>query len=131
MKNLCEKLGVLVAVLGIIGSVILAVFAGRVPDAASYSFDITYERDWGLTIAYLISGLIGTGIMSVIFLALSEVLERLENLELRFSNMASSIRTIGKKKGEPGDDEWKCPKCGRINANYTGTCACGERKLQN
>lgn len=23
---------------------------------------------------------------------------------------------------------WKCPSCGRVNANYVGTCACGKRK---
>lgn len=25
-------------------------------------------------------------------------------------------------------NSWKCPACGRINANYVGTCACGRRK---
>ena len=24
--------------------------------------------------------------------------------------------------------EWKCPKCGKINQNYIGTCGCGEVK---
>lgn len=23
---------------------------------------------------------------------------------------------------------WQCPKCGRVNKNYVGTCGCGERK---
>ena len=27
-----------------------------------------------------------------------------------------------------GPNEWKCNKCGRINPNYTGTCACGTSK---
>ena len=26
---------------------------------------------------------------------------------------------------------WKCKKCGRINASYTGTCACGMKKSEN
>lgn len=25
-------------------------------------------------------------------------------------------------------DSWKCPECGRYNANYVGTCGCGTRK---
>ena len=25
-------------------------------------------------------------------------------------------------------NEWKCPKCGRINQNYVGTCGCGEER---
>jgi uncharacterized C2H2 Zn-finger protein len=29
---------------------------------------------------------------------------------------------------EPGDNEWKCPKCGKIHQKYVGTCGCGEPK---
>lgn len=25
-------------------------------------------------------------------------------------------------------NEWRCQKCGRANANYVGTCACGNTK---
>lgn len=25
-------------------------------------------------------------------------------------------------------NEWKCPRCGRINRNYVGTCGCGKEK---
>ena len=25
-------------------------------------------------------------------------------------------------------NEWICPKCGRTNQNYVGTCGCGEVK---
>ena len=36
------------------------------------------------------------------------------------------------KPAEPervaGENEWKCPKCGKINQNYVGTCGCGEGK---
>lgn len=24
--------------------------------------------------------------------------------------------------------EWRCPKCGKVNQNYVGTCGCGEVK---
>ena len=27
-----------------------------------------------------------------------------------------------------GTNEWKCPKCGKINQNYVGTCGCGQQK---
>ena len=30
-----------------------------------------------------------------------------------------------------GENEWKCPSCGKINQNYVGTCGCGERKPVN
>lgn len=26
------------------------------------------------------------------------------------------------------DNEWKCPNCGKVNQNYTGTCGCGQQK---
>ena len=29
---------------------------------------------------------------------------------------------------EPGENEWKCPDCGKINQNYVGTCGCGAAK---
>lgn len=32
------------------------------------------------------------------------------------------------EKREPNNNEWKCPKCGKINQNYVGTCGCGETK---
>lgn len=25
-------------------------------------------------------------------------------------------------------NEWRCPKCGRVNQNYVGTCGCGQFK---
>lgn len=38
-----------------------------------------------------------------------------------FSNESPNPQT-------PQVNEWKSPKCGRINQNYTGTCGCGEPK---
>lgn len=39
------------------------------------------------------------------------------------------------KPAEPekpvGDNEWRCPSCGKINQKYVGTCGCGERKPAN
>lgn len=31
----------------------------------------------------------------------------------------------------PGPNEWKCSKCGRVNASYVGTCGCGEPRFKN
>ena len=28
----------------------------------------------------------------------------------------------------PGNDEWLCTICGRVNKNYVGTCGCGQKK---
>ena len=33
-----------------------------------------------------------------------------------------------RRHAKPEIDEWKCPKCGKINQNYVGTCGCGQLK---
>lgn len=33
-----------------------------------------------------------------------------------------------KREREPSDTEWRCQKCGTINANSVGTCGCGNTK---
>ena len=33
-----------------------------------------------------------------------------------------------KREREPSDTEWRCQKCGTINANFVGTCGCGNTK---
>lgn len=35
---------------------------------------------------------------------------------------------INNNSATPSSNEWKCPNCGRINQNYTGTCGCGQQK---
>ena len=49
--------------------------------------------------------------------------ENIEPIIARKQDFGSKSRRIGTIDGE-----WKCPKCGRINANYVGTCGCGEHK---
>ena len=41
-----------------------------------------------------------------------------------FKNMNNNLAP----KGSVVSGEWKCPKCGRVNQNYVGTCGCGEIK---
>lgn len=37
----------------------------------------------------------------------------------------NNVEKVDKK---PSGDEWKCPRCGKINANYVGSCGCGQTK---
>ena len=47
---------------------------------------------------------------------------------------AASGGSIGSSSGRslqqasPKQGTWKCPACGRVNANYVGTCGCGQKK---
>lgn len=43
----------------------------------------------------------------------------------------NKIETALTNNRKPGKDEWKCPNCGKINANYVGTCGCGTSKSES
>ncbi len=38
-----------------------------------------------------------------------------------------NLNSSGRAASTPSNG-WRCPDCGRINASYVGTCACGKRK---
>ncbi len=40
-------------------------------------------------------------------------------------------KPVYKQEREATANEWKCPECGLVNANYVTTCACGYRKTAN
>ena len=73
--------------------------------------------------------LFSTAILSVILLSVGEILERLEILEINIRDMECKVQSIDSKNSEDENilynNSWKCPKCGRVNNSYTGTCACG------
>lgn len=77
------------------------------------------------------------------FFWLSSALKKLENIEKALNNDNTKTTApadtynsaLFKKsedsqapKGQPAADEWKCPKCDKVNQNYVGTCGCGEIK---
>lgn len=41
---------------------------------------------------------------------------------------STTIPTTTAAPVTPSNNEWKCPNCGKINQNYTGTCGCGQLK---
>lgn len=131
MKSLCKDIGYVVLVLGAIGSVFLAKESG-VDIEYSYSFDITYERNWLSTIVYFLIGLASTGIFATIFFALSTILEKLETLEYRIpatdTNSLTGMSDSLREQRMVDNGGWKCNQCGRINDNTTGSCACGASK---
>ena len=82
--------------------------------------------------------------MSIFFYAVSSeelCLKSMDGREFRFTREAKKparkmkfAEVIAKPakdepvEREPEQHEWKCPKCGKINQNYVGTCGCGELK---
>lgn len=82
-------------------------------------------------------------LVALFFSWLASVLEKLENIEKSICGKSNTVKedktfndyiqpavnSIHKKiDKEPTETEWKCPKCGKINQNYVGTCGCGEVK---
>lgn len=131
MKEICKKIAIVVLVLGVIGSFALAAQLGKGYEYGFY--DIQEERDWFMTIVYFISGVVSTGIFSVIFFALAEILEKLESLEYN-SKPAARLNTTGfendmkREEYMVNNGGWKCSRCGRINDMTVGSCACGALK---
>lgn len=131
MQRACITLGVIVLIVGIVGSIGLAWFNGVTIETTSY-FGVRKERSVILTLAWLIGGLFSTAIGTVILFSIGEILERLENVGESIQDLDSKINSINSKNNENDEilynNSWKCPKCGRVNHNYTGTCACGYSK---
>lgn len=132
MKDVCNILGTIVLVLGIIGSIALAWNNGVTVTYDSY-FRIEEKRSIFLTISWFVGGILSTAIGTVILVALGEILEHLKVLSRRVSEVESKLSSVERKDKESDDiaykGSWKCPQCGRVNASYIGTCGCGQTKV--
>ncbi len=93
-KRLCERLAVVVLVLGIIGSIFLAAKYGEVKEV-SYSryYGVSGEakRDVALTLSILVSSIFSTGVLYAILAGLGEALEYLERLSKKEEESSTSI----------------------------------------
>lgn len=131
MKNVCRILGTIFLIFGIIGAIALAWNNGVTTSYSAYS-GIEQERNILLTLIWFVAGILCTAIGTVVLMALGEILEHQESIIKKFSIIESKLNSVEQKdKEEDGityNGSWKCTKCGRVNASYTGTCACGQVK---
>ncbi len=117
----------------IILSIILAIVFGR-----DYSYS-RYEFHFGFFILILIVSLIFDYVFCLLVYGFGQLIENteprevyiaekptFENKEIKSENTKS--KNTFEEKREPSANEWKCPKCGKINQSYVGTCGCGEKK---
>ena len=112
MKQKCKSLGSLVLVLGIAGSMVLAVLIGQ-PFGKSPTAITT-------TLGIFLGTLIPSIMLSVILSALGEVLEKLENAEKKIDACMETIKELA------GKETWKCPVCGKENPISVKVCECGQ-----
>lgn len=125
MKKMCENVGMLIYVVGIMGSVYIAYKFGMDVEYL-YSGKFIEQRSWLLTVVYFLFGCAGTVISGTLFYALADILEKLNQMESALNHDSDSHKELPLKNGE-----WKCSNCGRTNADYVNTCACGRDRSVN
>lgn len=77
MSKIFLNLGIIIFILGTIGSIYMAYQFGNVVDF-KYASKIYYERNWFLTIIYFIGGAFSTVLLGSIFIGLAEILDKLD-----------------------------------------------------
>lgn len=139
MKSISKTFGGVILFLGIIGSIFIANFFGKVMDYHSLEF----ERDWGMTVILFLSCALPSIVLSIILYALSEVLERQEaifkalNISMKSTNEKASISYDDMVKAKTANSSlethsgikdiskssWQCPTCGHIIDVSQSTCS--------
>lgn len=136
MKKICNVLGVIVFILGSIGSVALGYHFGNVVDF-TYGGSTYYTRDMVLTMSISLSGFLGTLVIFAILMGIGSILNnqeiityRIAEIEKRNSLLDEKVTRSSTYNATVKSGEWKCEKCGRINMNTIGTCACGQQRSE-
>lgn len=131
MKKMCTTLAGIILVLGIICSIILAWNNGVVVDYDLYH-GIEEKRSFLFTVMWFVCGIFVTVVEAVILNAIGEILENQEYIMKKISDVESKVAFVERKGKDENDlkynGSWKCSECGRVNASYIGTCACGKSK---
>jgi len=121
MKGMLKALAYVELILGVIGSFFTA-------KAFGMSFvKMSYERNWPMTIGIFVGSLFCFVILFVIMVAIEEILHNQDTIYKKITEGNADTKAF--INSDPTSfDGWKCSKCGKNNANYVGTCSCGNTK---
>lgn len=141
MKSISKTFGGIILILGVIGSILVAIFFGK---AMNYHI-LELERDWRMTLLLFLSCALPSIVLSIILYALSEILERQEiifkalNISMESNDKRTSISydNAANVNATHSDLEthnttmnmniskssWKCPTCGHINDISQSSCS--------
>lgn len=152
VSKFLRYIGNVVLVGGIIAAFWLAYqFGETVRISGSYSTRI--ERDWAVTIGIFLGVLLGEILTAMLIYAVACHLENQSQIiaylgkindnaqpsdkedsknaksSLSNSGFRWESSSLGSSRGSSkAPASWKCPKCGKMNPGYTGTCSCGQSK---
>lgn len=123
MSKWFERFGVAAAIFGFISSIIMAyVYGVTVSVYTTRSFT---ERNWLLTIITFLVFMFISVLVSSIFFGIAGVLNNQETILSMCRKNNDAMAALLNPKEVTG---WKCSKCGKVNADYIGTCGCGQIK---
>ena len=133
IKSICKALGIITLVLGIIGTIVLAIKFGTTEKLVA-TYDTVSSKtkfDIGTFLIILLGGLLSTAITSSILFGLSKILESMESLEYKINNIKQDIANektslVSEKNSVVSTSGWECPNCGTLNPSYVSTCRCGK-----
>ncbi|MGN0384826.1 MAG: hypothetical protein ACI4EX_02990 [Lachnospiraceae bacterium] len=70
-------------------------------------------------------------IINILILSKKCRLQRNQSEMYQSHNIIAQMAYEKENKNAPVNSTWVCKKCGMVNANYTGTCSCGNPKYNN
>lgn len=111
MKKHCSIISVIAFVIGVLYTLV-GVWSVR-----SSGF-------WAILLMIIIGGGI-TYIVCAAWASFAEILEKLEKIEYQLRGLS------GKNILAKNNSDWVCPRCGKINSDYVGTCSCGCNKTDS
>ena len=133
MKSILKILAIITLILGIIGTIVLAIKFGTAEKLLATYDSVGYKTtfDAGTFFGILLGGLLSTAITSSMLFGLSKILESLETLEYKVNNLEQGKTTekknvISDKNSVVSTSGWECPNCGTLNPSYVSTCSCGK-----
>ncbi len=125
-----ETLGMILFVAIIVIGVITAVISSF-EVVNSYSYKSEYEFNWGMFFLKLIDCALYAFIEYCAYHVIALLVGSLASITQNTKATAKIIEYNTLYKDKVNSNQWKCSKCGRLNENYVGTCACGNTKSQN
>lgn len=121
--GLLKILSIVELVLGLLCSGVVSSVAGKPVDRYS-------DRNMPVTLGVFIGGLFITILIFALLDAAARMLDAQEGIYEILARMEERNKVTDENKSLEvvEKNQWKCPKCGKINFNYNTTCQCGQSK---